>query len=670
MDKLLLSRFVLALLILTAVCAPPPLAAQEAETAETTIYTPGRAIEPAAGDFTADIARGGLLIAQFHGEPSDTLLARLRSRGAKVGGYLGGKAYWISAPEGISIPEARAVLRPSASDKIVPALERRLAASAVERMTVTAVFFPGTKTSRVLEVLEVVGGKPSDEGMLYGERMHVELTPEAAGLLAASDLVTALEPGPRTRILLNRGASKQTGAYRARQKYGLDGRGVVVGIWDGGKVYPHAEFGNRLTIAENGNYSEHSTHVAGTIAAAGLFVTAQGHAPAAEIISYNYNGDLIREAQRAVRKYDVIISNNSWGYMTGWGKVYLGAQFGYVWGWFGDDFFGLYDSEAAAYDKLVRSEGLFIFFAAGNDRGDVVSTDFYWDDIHRRFVYQQITDRDGPFMTVGSPGSAKNVFAIGATNGGKRKTNFSSFGPTRDGRVKPDFTAPGMDILSTMLGNGYGFLSGTSMSSPAAAGGIALLIDKWREEFSGDPPVDLLRAILVVTADDLGRKGPDYKFGFGALNIFQAAQLIDSYGSSAPAAVAIASEGGPVPAVSGVSLTAANNKKSYPIVIGKGVSNVKIALTWLDPPGEPNGGKAVVNELDLRLISPNGKTCYPYKLDKNKPAKKATTGNNNVDVVELVELKNPAAGEWTIQVIAKSIDVGSSQDFSLAVYSK
>ena len=435
--------YVLMLVLLAVVCAGPPSAAQEEGSDERKVYTPGRVIEPAEGEVAADFARGGLLIAQFRVGPGEELRARLRESGVEFGGYLGGKAYWISAPAGVSIAGARAVLRPEASDKMVPALQRRLDAGLGGRIAVTAVFFPGTKTANALAAIAAVGGEPSEQRMLYGDRMHIELNAEAAELLAESDLVTALEPGPRRRILLNLSASKQTGAFAARRKYDIDGGGVAVGIWDGGEVYPHTEFGNRLTVAESGSYSDHATHVAGTIAAAGLFATAQGHAPGAEVVSYDFDGDLFLEARRAVKKYDVIVANNSWGYLMGWDYVDFGELFGYLWGWFGDDYFGYYDSEAASYDMLVRSEGLFVVFAAGNDRGDVVSTDFYWDDIQRRFVSAQVTGRDGPFMTVGSPGTAKHVFAIGATNGGTKMSYFSSFGPTRDGRVKPDFTAPG-----------------------------------------------------------------------------------------------------------------------------------------------------------------------------------------------------------------------------------
>lgn len=91
--------------------------------------------------------------------------------------------------------------------------------------------------------------------------------------------------------------------------------------------------------------------------------------------------------------------------------------------------------------------------------------------------------------TVGSPGAAREAITVGATvgdpaHGWDEITDFSSRGPTADGRVKPDVCLPGFNIISargrgTSLGRpvdeNYTSASGTSMATPHAAGAVALL---------------------------------------------------------------------------------------------------------------------------------------------------------------------------------------------------
>jgi subtilisin family serine protease len=68
--------------------------------------------------------------------------------------------------------------------------------------------------------------------------------------------------------------------------------------------------------------------------------------------------------------------------------------------------------------------------------------------------------------------NAKNVITVGAMNGAGAIANFSSFGPTDDGRIKRDLMAQGVNVLSTGAANNGATLvmSGTSMATPAVAG--------------------------------------------------------------------------------------------------------------------------------------------------------------------------------------------------------
>jgi subtilisin family serine protease len=100
-------------------------------------------------------------------------------------------------------------------------------------------------------------------------------------------------------------------------------------------------------------------------------------------------------------------------------------------------------------------------------------------------------------------------------------TDFSSRGPTGDGRLKPDLVAPGEKVVSTLPGGREDAMDGTSMAAPHVSGAAALILER-HAEFIGRPAE--IKRILCGTAVDLGRER--YFQGAGLLDILHALESI------------------------------------------------------------------------------------------------------------------------------------------------
>ncbi|RHZ28501.1 hypothetical protein DYB37_010837 [Aphanomyces astaci] len=134
--------------------------------------------------------------------------------------------------------------------------------------------------------------------------------------------------------------------------------------------------------------------------------------------------------------------------------------------------------------------------------------------------------------TVYSPGDFKNVIGVGNLDMNDKVATLSSRGPTKDGRVKPDVSAPGTRIRSAWhTGNSaYNTISGTSMASPHVAGAIALYLNankgaKYDDIYKAfTTTVDT--ATLTPNNQNCGgvsdSKYPNNNYGFGRINVASA----------------------------------------------------------------------------------------------------------------------------------------------------
>ncbi|WP_406107861.1 S8 family serine peptidase [Streptomyces sp. NBC_01003] len=134
-------------------------------------------------------------------------------------------------------------------------------------------------------------------------------------------------------------------------------------------------------------------------------------------------------------------------------------------------------------------------------------------------------DGDGVTCSTGhAPGSQAPAYGVGAYDVNGKIADFSGFGPSRlDGSMKPNISAPGVNVRSTWPGNTYKAISGTSMATPHVAGAVALL---WSSAPSLIGNIDATRALLDEGArnvDDThcgGTADANNVWGEGKLDIF------------------------------------------------------------------------------------------------------------------------------------------------------
>lgn len=516
------------------------------------------------------------------------------------------------------------------------------------------------------------------------------------------ELMGVSESGePLFLTTMNRDAAISIGAdILQAAPYSLDGAGLTIGMWDGGAGrISHQEFQGRMFNINGAGAITHATHVGGTLIAAGIDPRARGMAPAALVDSYDWNDDLAEMTAAAAALPNepgkIALSNHSYGFIRGW--QFDGGKGGFV--WYGpaganasgfDPNFGAYNFRAALNDGLVYNAPYFLpFWAAGNDRSDNPATGnpvFLTPSATTSVAYDPALHPPGDavyrngFRTISDDGIAKNVVTVGAVteavvNGLRdpsvaNMTGFSSWGPTDDGRIKPDVVAKGAGVFSPSAGSNssYATLNGTSMASPNAAGGAALLLQQYGTLFPGNAPLaSTLKGLLIHTADDLGNPGPDYRFGWGLVNVEAAANHIAAQAAD-PASPRMLED----------TITSGDGSVFYEFA-WDGFSPIRATLVWTDPPANPasvaeDRTPRLVNDLDLHIEDPEGNRHDPWVMpfvgtwtveSMNLPA---TRGRNATDNVEQVLIEDPSLpGIYRAVVSHTGPLTNSAQTYSLLI---
>ena len=420
----------------------------------------------------------------------------------------------------------------------------------------------------------------------------------------------------------------------------LNGENMIAGVWDGGLVREsHNLLEDRVLQIDNpGSISSHATHVSGTMVGSGSQVNGQakGMAPMAELLAYDFGADEPEMTNAASQ--GMILSNHSYG---------IPADNVPLW------YIGYYDSNARNIDRIIYNAPYYLpIIAAGNDRQSGANSE------------------DGGYDYLTDKGVAKNNIVVAATfevleyedASDVFMSSFSSWGPTDDGRIKPDISAKGVNMYSsTGASNGsYTNMSGTSMSAPNVSGSLLLLQQHYNDLNGEYMLASTLRALALHTADEAGfAPGPDYRFGWGLLNTQHAAQVISQDGTESM----IITE-----------TLDANDVYTYTFK-ADGTQDISATIAWTDPAANPLPGgnedvatPSLVNDLDLRISQDGGVTFLPWVLDVATPTAGATNGDNVVDNVEKIEINTPEAGDYIVRVSHKGqLLVNDSQVFSLVI---
>jgi subtilisin family serine protease len=298
------------------------------------------------------------------------------------------------------------------------------------------------------------------------------------------------------------------GALATWGAFGCRGKGVTVGLLDTGvdadhpdlkgKIADWAEFdgkGKQVPGSKPHDSDQHGTHCAGTIVGGNASGRWIGVAPEARIAAgLVLNGkqggthaQILAGIDWAINKQVDVISMSL-------GGLVLGAEV------------------PSTYTKAILNAlrvGIPVVTAIGNEGS----------------------------QTSGSPGNDIFSFAVGATDPSNRAAGFSG-GRTQIIREseffsqeelplaysKPDVSAPGVAIYSSVPGGKWEHFNGTSMATPHVAGAIALLLSgtKIKSAVAANQRAFVIQDLLTGSAEEFGEAGQNHRFGFGRIDILRA----------------------------------------------------------------------------------------------------------------------------------------------------
>lgn len=450
--------------------------------------------------------------------------------------------------------------------------------------------------------------------------------------------------------------------------YGLSGNGVTIHQWEApAGSNPFQAFADssinelqgRLTpVTDSLVGSSHATEMALIMAGNSADSTKAGLAPQALI--RNYRLGVFNDSAFTLAAGNMRLALHAYAENFGWNGNF----------WFGleeidstEDYnWGRYTRDTRFWDSLAFAHPHYLALrSAGNSRGDSNSgTHQIFRSVNNSTTnYTQVSSNTTREADGGTNGldclppisTAKNALIVGAVNllpkGWQDSSSVvarpgSAYGPTDDGRIKPDVVAGGEK---------------TSQSAAALTGALALLSEQFKKNRGCWPLSSTLRALVINTSQEAGeRPGPDFRFGYGLPDIKAAAEAVQEQRYNED------------------TLGNGDTARYYFYATA---NEVKLTLAWTDREGTPvtfandpaildNNQPMLVNDLDMRLqVLDSSRAALPWRLSLSNPVAAATQGNNTVDNVEKIET-TVHTGQWLVLTVTHKGNLqGGTQALSL-----
>jgi len=419
----------------------------------------------------------------------------------------------------------------------------------------------------------------------------------------------------------------------------LDGNDIIFGLWDGGNPRAtHRELSGKIEIFDIGTVTSHASHVAGILVATGVEPEARGMAPSATITSFtttNWISEIPLWASEGgmISNHSYIVQNPKEEYEK----------------------FGIYNEISQVWDDFSYNAPYLMMCTGASNNGN---NDYNPDN--SRFDLLASNKLGKNAIVVGTCSDVLNYTGPESV----QQASFTSWGPTDDWRIKPDITAVGTNSFSTgeTNDNNYRTGQGSSFAAPIVAGGLGLLQQHYHNLNSVYMKSVTAKALILSTTDEAGLfDGPDFSNGWGLFNAKKAADVISNNGR-----------------FSMIEELTLNQDETYSFKIkSDGTEPLSVAVCWNDPSSEPLTAQAfndrtvmLINDLDVRVTS-DSVEYYPWKMEPNAEydnfTAPAVKGDNFRDNIEIINVENIEAGEYTVTVSHKGILQSGVQEFSIVV---
>jgi subtilisin family serine protease len=381
-----------------------------------------------------------------------------------------------------------------------------------------------------------------------------EATSTAIKNIAESDQVSGIYFDGRTQIepSLSSDTNSSLKEYISKEEYispaqiikadklwekGIDGQGITVAVIDSGIDENHPDLIGKVVAEKNFLADEitaddllgHGTMVAGIIAGSGIASNGsyKGIAPGAKLISAKVIDG------KGNGKVSDIIAGIEWAVYSGANVLSLSL---------GGINLGETNPPITMAADNAATAGVVVCVAAGNRnsseaKGQAAGTTSLQDGGSKDVYYLLVPIVLAlPPGLIDSPGDGVKVITVGAADANGRIASFSGSGPTRDDRIKPDVVAPGVNIISTIpeglnrpnyVDVYYARESGTSLSTPVAAGLCALLLQANGNLTPAGIKAVMTRGALMLN-NTLGEPYEEYYQGTGLLDALLSYSLMDS----------------------------------------------------------------------------------------------------------------------------------------------